>query len=99
MRSPEEVAREIRRLTWDALGNDGLVEEDGPALADLIRARDAEVAEAARAEALAGFGWEYGFRDDRGRNYRLHDQGASVDIPAVFTLTYRLFGPWEQVEP
>ena len=50
MRSPEEVAREIRRLTWDVLGNDGLVEEDGPALADLIRARDAEVAEAAKAE-------------------------------------------------
>lgn len=49
MRTPEEVAREIRRLTWDALGNDGLVEEDGPALADLIRARDAEV----RAETLA----------------------------------------------
>lgn len=50
MRSPEEVAREIRRLTWDVLGNDGLVEGDGPALADLIRARDAEVAEQVRAE-------------------------------------------------
>lgn len=53
MRTPEEVAREIRRLTWDALGNDGLVEEDGPALADLIRARDAEVAEQVRAATLA----------------------------------------------
>lgn len=55
MRSPEEVAREIRRLTWDVLGNDGLVEEDGPALADLIRARDAEVRAEVRAETLAGF--------------------------------------------
>lgn len=55
MRSPEEVAREIRRLTWDVLGNDGLVEEDGPALADLIRARDAEVAEQVRAERDALF--------------------------------------------
>ena len=50
MRSPEEVAREIRRLTWDVLGNDGLVEEDGPALADVIRARDAEIREATIAE-------------------------------------------------
>lgn len=48
MQTPEEVAREVRRLTWDVLGNDGLVEEDGPALAALIRARDAEV----RAEAV-----------------------------------------------
>ncbi|WP_346007275.1 hypothetical protein [Janibacter terrae] len=58
---------------------------------DLIRARDAEV----RAETLAGFTEERGFRDDRGRDHALPPGHEPEDVPQVFTRTRRLVGPWE----
>ena len=51
LRSAEDVA-------WEALSSDDYVLTPHEVLSDLIRAYAAEVREAARAEALAGFEWE-----------------------------------------
>lgn len=66
MRTPEEVARKVGRSfgLW-------LVEEAGlDAATDLIRARDAEVAEQVRAEVLAAATWEFRM-DGRQQRFRL----------------------------
>lgn len=102
LRSAEDVA-------WQAIGLSGareISDRDLRAIADLIRARDAEVREAARTEALAGFEWEM---TDRAVpkvvpcdcKHPQHARLVGDDSPLThasfdFVPHRRLVGPWEQ---
>lgn len=102
MRDAEEVAREVLGccLTladdgWNICetehGGEWDCADEEQRIADLIRARDAEV----RAATLAEFEWEPGCRDERGKDYHLSPGMTVDDVPPQLTRTRRLVGPWE----
>ena len=64
-------------------------------LLDLIRERDAEVRADERAKVLAGFEWQAGFRDERGRTRGLLVSLTAADVPSTLTPMRRLVSPWE----
>lgn len=97
MQTPEQFAALLDRCAHTA-------EEMGERLtdtyrvADLIRARDAEVRADERAKVLAGFTEERGLRTPGGVDLRLTPNVRDIDIdppPPGLTLTRRLVGPWE----
>ena len=77
MQAPEEFA-------WEVLASDDFVLTPHEVLTDLIRARDAEVAEQVRAEMLAGF--------------EVETRALAHSVHGV-VLGRRLISPWTQVEP
>lgn len=100
MQTPEEFSAQIGSALWN--GDDA---------ADLIRARDAEVAEQARAEVLAGFTEErtavpVGSRVpcDCPGDWLHHAQWPGDDSHEThahfdFVPSVRLVGPWQPSEP
>ena len=91
MQTPEELALEVLPLPACCFEP---MEEEVQELADLIRARDAEVRADERAKVLAGFEW-----DERARAASPYSR---VEIQRVLdTGTWirerRLVGPWEPV--
>ena len=87
LRSAEDVA-------WEALSSDDYVLTPHEVLSDLIRARDAEVREAARAEALAGFEWQHAECQDEYEDGHCHDS-LHVVWRHLDLRPRRLVGPWE----
>ena len=85
LRSAEDVA-------WEALSSDDYVLTPHEVLSDLIRTYAAEVREAARAEALAGFEWE---ADDCLLEFRTHGQNCQCFGPQSGPEVGRWVGPWE----
>lgn len=104
MRDADEVAREslgniagpLRHIFGDAEWLDALdvlIAQEAEHLSDLIRAREAEIAEKVWAEALAGF-----FTEERARFWE-HDEGTGRLRRATTGVVHRrLVGPWEPVE-
>ena len=93
MQTPEEFARSAlddgRVSIWEHQA------DEIAALADLIRARDAEVRADERAKVLAGFEWQFALRDERGRTRGLLASLTEADVPSTLTPMRRLVSPWE----
>lgn len=94
MQTPEEVWSEIED-GFDSVTQWGISDDQRARVAALIRARDAEVRADERAKVLAGFEWQAGFRDERGRTRGLLVSLTEADVPSTLTSMRRLVGPWE----
>lgn len=103
MKTPEELARKVTGDCAPAgLGNNcsvhGVPLGSAPTclhvlhLTEVLRARDAEVAEQMRAETLAGFVEERAWSDADGQRY--FTVGYPASDPSLHTVR-RLVGPWE----